>query len=232
MDSDVDILKDIPDAKPLRIFLPVKDSKERYRMQCVYQRTQSPRFNLLFQPGTLPVDFINPSQPCIINVDLGGPNLSIEAMITAVPNSQILEMIVKKSISYDQMREFFRVDATAHVISKSFQPAFHGKKNQSWTLQGKTIDISGSGILASFSEKPPKDDQVRLEITLPSSPSEIVKILAHPVRVEQIADDQWDVAFHFDDISDEDRDKIIGCCLVIQRRLLRLKVNVRDHATL
>ena len=60
----------------------------------------------------------------------------------------------------------------------------------------------------------------------------VIKILAHPVRQEQIADDQWDVAFHFDDISDEDRDKIIGCCLVIQRRLLRLKVQVRDHATL
>ncbi|MEE4164640.1 MAG: PilZ domain-containing protein [Desulfocapsaceae bacterium] len=232
MASDVDILKDIPDAKPIRIFLPVKDSKERYRMQCVYQKTHSPHFNLLFQPGTLPVDSIDTGEPCILNVDLGGPNLSIEAMVTAIPNSQTLEMIVKKSITYDQMREFFRVDATAHVISKSFQPAFFGKKDESWALQGRTIDISGSGILATFSEKPPMDEQVRLEITLPSSPSEVVKILAHPVRVVQIDDDQWDVAFHFDDISDEDRDKIIGCCLIIQRRLLRLKVQVRDQVSL
>jgi len=229
MASDIDILQGIPDAKPIRIFLPVLDSRERYRMQCVYQVVESPRFNLLFQPGILPVDSIDSSQPCIINIDLGGPNLSIEAMITAVPNSQTLEMIVHKSISYDQMREFFRVDATAHVISKSFQPSLYGKKGDPWTLQGQTIDISGSGILASFPEKPPMDQQVRLEVTLPSSPSEVIKILAHPVRREQIADDQWDVAFHFDDISDEDRDKIIGCCLVIQRRLLRLKVRVRDE---
>ncbi len=228
MDSDIDILKDIPDAKPIRMFLPVIDSKERYRMQCVYQSVKSPRFNLLFQPGILPVDSIDTSQPAIINIDLGGPNLSIEAMITAVPSSQILEMIVHKSISYDQMREFFRVDATAHVISKSFQPSLYGKKGDPWTLQGQTIDISGSGILASFPEKPPMDEQVRLEVTLPSTPSEVIKILAHPVRREQITEDQWDVAFHFDDISDEDRDKIIGCCLVIQRRLLRLKVRVRD----
>ena len=101
MASDDDILKDVPDAKPLRIFLPVKASRERYRMQCVYQKIQSPRFNLLFQPGTLPVDSINTSEPCILNIDLGGPNLSIEAMITAIPNSQIIEMIVKKSISYE-----------------------------------------------------------------------------------------------------------------------------------
>ena len=228
MASDIDILKDIPDAKPIRIFLPVVNSNERYRMQCVYQISESPRFNLLFQPGILPVDSIDTSEPCIINVDLGGPNLSIEAMISSVINSQTLEMIVKKSISYDQMREFFRVDATAHVISKSFQPALYGKTDDPWMLQGKTIDISGSGILASFSEKPPMDDQIKLEVTLPSTPSEVVKILAHPVRREQISDDQWDVAYHFDDISDEDRDKIIGCCLVIQRQLLRLKVRVRD----
>lgn len=228
MASDVDYLKDIPDAKPIRIFLPVKGSKERYRLQCVYQISESPRFNLLFKPGILPVDSLDTSKPCILNVDLGGPNLSIEALIVSVLNSQTLEMIVQKSISYEQMREFFRVDATAHVISKSFQPALYGKSGDPWTLQGKTIDISGSGILACFSEKPPMDDQVKLEITLPSTPSEVVNILAHPVRREQIADDQWDVAFHFDDISDEDRDKIIGCCLVIQRQLLRLKVQVRN----
>ena len=197
-------------------------------MQCVYQISESPRFKLLFKPGILPVDSIDTSEPCIINVDLGGPNLSIEAMIASVLNSQTLEMIVQRAISYDQMREFFRVDATAHVISKSFQPALYGKTGDPWTLQGKTIDISGSGILASFSKKPPMDEQVKLEVTLPSTPSEVIKILAHPVRREQINEDQWDVAFRFDDISDEDRDKIIGCCLIIQRRLLRLKVQVRN----
>jgi len=228
MTQDVDILKDIPDEKPIRIFLPVKDTKERYRLQCIYQALESPRFNLIFQPGVLPVDFIDTSRSCILNVDLGGPNLSIEAMITSISNSQTLGMIVQKSISYDQMREFFRVDATAHIISKSFQPALFGKKDDSWTLQGRTIDISGSGILASFSEKPPMDKQVKLEVALPSTPSEIVTILARPVRREQISESQWDVAFHFDDISDEDRDKIIGCCLVIQRKLLRLKVKVRN----
>jgi hypothetical protein len=72
------------------------------------------------------------------------------------------------------------------------------------------------------------DKQVKLEVMLPSTPSEVVTILARPVRREQISESQWDVAFHFDDISDEDRDKIIGCCLVIQRKLLRLKVKVRN----
>jgi hypothetical protein len=96
-------------------------------------------------------------------------------------------------------------------------------------MAGTTIDISGSGILASFSSPPPMDSQTRLEITLPTSPPEIISVLAHPVRKQQINENQYDVAYHFEDITIEDRDKIIGCCLRIQRRLLRLKVRVRDH---
>ena len=228
MNSNADILSDIPDQKPVRVFLPVIDSKERFRLHCLYQKTESPRFNLVFQPGVLPVDHLDQSKSSIMNVDFGGPNLSLEAMISSVKNSQILEMIVQKSISYEQMREFFRVDASAHVISKSFKPSLRGHKQDQWMMEGKTIDISGSGILATFSEKPPMDEQVKLEITLPTTPSEVINVLAHPVRREEISDNQWDIAFHFDDITDEDRDKIIGCCLVIQRRLLRLKVKVRN----
>jgi len=228
MTGNTDILKDIPDSKPVRIFLPIKDNKERYRLQCVYKKRETPHFDLLFQPGTLPVDDIDQSDTCIINIDMGGPNLSLEAKITKIVNNQMLEMIVQKSISHEQLREFFRVDATAHVIGKSFHPAFFGKKGEQWTLQGKTIDISGSGILATFPEQPPLDDQIRLEISLPTDPPEIVRVLAHPVRSMQVSDGQWEVAYHFDDIDTEDRDKIIGCCLVIQRRLLRLKVQVRD----
>ena len=121
MTSSSDILKNVPDAKPVRVFLPIKESKERYRVQAVYQKTEAPRFNLLFQPGSLPTDAIDESEPCLINIDMGGPNISIEAMISS-SSIQALEMMLKKTISHDQMREFFRVDATTQVISKSFQP--------------------------------------------------------------------------------------------------------------
>ncbi|PIE64475.1 MAG: hypothetical protein CSA26_08360 [Desulfobacterales bacterium] len=232
MSAEKDILKEIPDSKPVRIFLPIIDSKERYRLQCVYQKTVFPRFNLLFKAGTLPVKAIDCTQNCIVSIDKGGPYLSLEAQIVSITNSQTLEMIVHKMINHEQMREFFRVDTTTRVIGKSFQPEFFGKKEKPWCLQGQTIDISGNGILASFSEQPPMDDQIRLEITLPTTPPELIKVLARPVRSLQVADNQWDAAYYFDDISDEDRDKIIGCCLVIQRRMLQLKVNVKDQEKL
>ena len=230
MTAPPDILSDVPDAKPVRVFLPIQGSKERYRVSGVYQKSEAPRFNLLFGPGILPVDALDLRQSCLIIIDMGGPNVSVEAKITGT-HERKLEMILQKSVSHDQMREFFRVDAATRVISSSFQPQLYGKDKEPWTMQGTTIDISGSGILASFPEKVPMDEPIRLEITLPTEPAETVKMLAHPVRAVQIDDDRWEVAFHFDDISIEDRDKIIGCCLVIQRRLLRLKVPVPSSAT-
>ncbi|MBE0585228.1 MAG: hypothetical protein IH612_15895, partial [Desulfofustis sp.] len=162
MIASSDILTDVPDAKPVRVFLPIAGSKERYRACGVYQRTEPPRFNLLFQPGVLPADALDVSVPCLIVIDMGGPNISVEAMIAAAAE-QKLEMIVQKTISHDQMREFFRVDAATQVISKSFQPELFGKKETPWSMQGTTIDISGSGLLAAFPDKVPMDEPIRLE---------------------------------------------------------------------
>ena len=50
----------------------------------------------------------------------------------------------------------------------------------------------------------------------------------HAVRAQQLHDGRYEVAYHFDDISTEDRDKIIGCCLVIQRKMLCMKVKVKE----
>ena len=228
MTVEKDIIESIPDAKPVRIFLPLQNALERYRMQGVYQKSTPPRFNLLFKAGSLPVDAIDTQKPCIVNVDMGGPSISVEAMISEIADSQQLNMIVRKSMSHEQMREFFRVDATASDISSSFHPEFFGEQNSPWSMPVTTIDISGSCILASFTAPPPQDSQTHLEISLPTTTPDTISVIAHPVRTQKISDNQYDVAYHFDDISTEDRDKIIGCCLLIQRRLLRLKVKVKD----
>lgn len=227
MGNDTNILTNIPDEKPVRIFLPIKHSRQRYRTQAVYRKSSPPGFDLLFQPGALPQDHLDQQELCLVIVDFGGPNISMEAKI-ASSSGQMLKMIAQKLVSHEQMREFFRVDATTEVIAKSFQPEFFGEKGRPWTIKGTTIDISGSGILASFAEKPPEESPVRLEISLFTATPEKVKVLARPVRTQHIDQEQWEVAYYFEDISIEDRDKIIGWCLEIQRRLLRLKVDQRD----
>lgn len=222
MDENGALLK-IPDLKPVRIYLPIKNSNQRYRTQAIYKSVAPPRFEIRFKAGTLPLDNLDIEKNCLVNVDFGGPNISLEASIAKV-SPQTLGMNAEQLVSYDQMREFFRVDTVTEVISKSFQPEFFNSQGQSWAIRGRTIDISGNGILASFSEKPPSAELVRLEISLPAQDSQIIKILAKPVRTQKIEDDQWETAYHFQDISSEDRDRIIGYCLEIQRRFLRLKV--------
>ena len=228
MTADNSILKDIPDAKPVRVFLPLKNSTARYRIQGIYQKSSPPVFSLLFKAGTLPVEDINTQETCIVNIDMGGPSRSLEAHITSITNGQHLVLTALNSMSHEQMREFFRVDAVTSVIGRSFPSQAKANDLQDWALQGETIDISGSGILASFPEKPPEDEFIRLEITLPTVEPETVSVLARPIRSVQTGDNRWDVAYQFDEITTEDRDKIIGCCLEIQRNLLRLKVNVKD----
>lgn len=227
MSFDTDTLKNIANGRPVRVFLPVQNSPDRVRAQGVYQKTVPPKFALIFKPGMIPVDDIDLKQPCIVAIDMGGPTISLEAMIQQIDDPQTLQMVVRKSISHEQMREFFRVDTVTKVISKSFQTQFADNNSEPWSMQGETIDISGSGILALFTALPPADKQVNLEITIPSAEPETIKVVAHPVRTHRLGDNRYEVAYHFDDISVEDRDKIIGCCLVIQRRLLRLRYQVQ-----
>lgn len=221
-------LQAITEQKPVRAFIPIINTVERYRASCILEKQSSNDFKLLFKVGTLPVDSIDTKESCLVSVDMGGPNFSIEARIKGIPNDQTLHMIVEKSINHEQLREFFRVDATTTIISSSFQPEFYSDNGEPWSLKGTTIDISGSGILAKFDANPPVDKQVRLAITLPAMEPETISVLASPVRIHQVSDNHFEVAYHFDDITTEDRDKIIGWCLIIQRRLLRLKVQVKD----
>jgi hypothetical protein len=123
--------------------------------------------------------------------------------------------------SWHQNRDFSRVCLTVPVTVTSTIPT-PVKQKISWSLCGQVIVLTGSGILVSLPKKPPVEDSVRLEFSLPTVPPEDIKIRAHPIRSLPSDDNQWNVAYRFDTISEEDRDKIIGCCLVEQRRMLRL----------
>ena len=228
MSEHNDFIDKIPENKPVRVFLPVTDSEERLRVSCVFQKTKAPYFSLIFNPGTLPVDRIDKNASVIITVDLAGQIASIEANIIDILNGQTLDMVVQKTISHEQMREFFRVDCTLPILLRSVVPEAFGTEESKWKLTGTTVDLSGSGLRASFTSPPPENKQIRIELSLPTAVPCIVSILASPVRITKLTEKLWDAAYHFDDIDDEARDNIIGCCLIAQRRLLRLKVKIKD----
>ncbi len=225
-----DILEKIPDKKPVRVFLPLTNEKEPYRVQGVFEHEKESIFRLLFAPGELP-EGIDIRREAMISVDMGGPATSLEAKIKDVAdNGQLIELELVKSVSHGQMREFFRVDASTPVISKPF--ANNNSAAEQWEVAGESIDISGSGILATFDEKIPEAKFISLQLTLPTEDveeNEIIEIIAHQVRSYQREDGRYQVAFHYDNISDEDRDKIIGACLILQRKMLRLKVRIKEE---
>lgn len=220
-------LSSIPNLKPVRVYLPIKEKDQRYRTQAVYTSTSPPLFELRFKLGALPLEALDRNEKCLVNVDFGGPTLSMSGIILSA-SERVLSGRAEHLISHDQMREFFRADAVTDVISKSFQPEFFSSTGKSWTLKGKTIDISGNGLLASFTAQPPAVELVRLELSLPGAPQQTISVVAKTVRVVQSSQQQWDAAFHFQDLSLEDQDRIVGCCLEIQRRLLRLKTELES----
>jgi len=227
--TDLDnFFSQISEEKPIRLFLPILDADERLLIQCVLKKSQTNHFNLLFKPGTLPVNKIDQNTTCLINLDVGGQSVSLEGKIIRVVNDQTLEIVAQKTITHEQVREYFRVDCTVPIIVSSLIPLGFGDPEDSWEIRGTTVDLSGSGLRASFKNTPPPLTQVRLKMVLPLVEMTIVSTLASPVRISQLTETLWDVAYHFDQIEDEDRDKIIGCCLMAQRQLLRLKVQVKD----
>ena len=126
----------------------------------------------------------------------------------------------------NQNRDFFRVQVNADITITA-NSLLSAKQTGDLIFKGKAVDLTGSGILVLLSEKPPAADKVSLDISLPTDPPEHIKIAAHPIRTFHANDNHWKVAYRFDIISEEDRDKIIGFCLVEQRRMLRLNNGIR-----
>ena len=229
MSEQTDFISKIPDNKPVRIFLPLKDSEESQRLNCVLHKLKAPHFELIFLKGVLPVDRLDQTASIIISLDISGQAVSLEANTLEIVNDQTLKMVTQKVISHEQMREYFRVDCTLPIQLRSVVPDEFDSPDEKWRIPGTTVDLSGSGLRASFTSSPPENTQVRMELALPTAVPTVVNILASPVRISKLTDKLWDAAYQFDDVNDEDRDTIIGCCLVAQRRLLRLKVQVKDN---
>lgn len=229
MSEQSDLINKIPDNKPVRIFLPVKNFEESHRINCVLQKTDSTHFSLLFNQGTLPVEHLDMDAPIVISLDISGQAVSIESKIANIANPQTLEIVLPKAINHEQLRDYFRADCTFPLLLSSVVPEEFGMPEEKWKISGTTVDLSGSGLRASFTSPPPEKTQVRVSLSLPTVVPTIVNVLASPVRISQLTEKLWDAAYHFDDITDEDRDSIIGCCLAAQRRLLRLKVKVKDN---
>lgn len=221
-------LATIQDKLTVRVAFPVTDSSEKIRINCIYLASTPPEFKLYFSPDTLPVHRIDRHQKCIVLFDVSSKNISMTADIKDIENDQIVHLVAREIVNHEQLRDYFRIDISTPVIASCLIPQDLGYELDHWRLSGETIDVSGSGILAAFPQPLDQTKSVRIDLVLPVADGYVVKATAKVIRIRQINENRYHVAFRFDKITSEDRDRIVGCCFEIQRRHLRLKVQVKD----
>ncbi len=218
-----EIFTQIETDKAVRIGLPIIGTTEKKRISCVYQQTNPPEFILLFTPGSLPADEIDMNRKAAVLLDIKGQSISLSADIQEKINNQALRLVAREVIQHEQLRDYFRVDISAPLVAR---PAL--AKDQEWSMNGETVDVSGSGLLAIFNQPVDQGEPVRVELILPTGNGKPIEAVAHVVRSRKIGENQYQIALHFDTIDSEDRDRIMACCFEIQRKHLRLKVQVKN----
>ena len=222
-----DFFSQVEDHKAVRVTLPLSDGVPQERIHCIYGAATPPIFFLLFQEGALPVT-LDDTTTCVVTVDLGGQAASVTAEIIAIKDEQTLHLKAVKVISHEQARNYFRVDATTPIMATPVNPLKKNTKKDTWHLEGETIDLSGSGTLCAFPQPLEIGKKVRINLTLPTGLMDMVQSIGHVVRCEKIEDSVYHVGFHFDILASEDRDKIMASCFELQRKHLRMKVQIKN----
>ena len=211
------LIRSIADSQSARISFSTS-AGETLHLDCIYKEGIAPRFFLVFPPKKLPQN-INMAQHCAISIrnhDEDTAPLSLNAKIEEIIGDRTLELTAKSSIDPTSLREFFRVAIHVPVVI-SFEPESDDDLERKWSLSGETLDISGSGLLALFSE-----DRQRIKIAIElSSPQASVVCVGHVVYTRRVRKGRWHIALHFDDIASKHRDIIISNCLYEQRRQLK-----------
>ena len=212
----------------LRADVPLTGAAERERFSCFSGQAVPPALVLHFPPATLAPDRIDTSRTCLVRVDAGERAAVLTARIVAVRDEQTLECAVEHIDWHSQARGYFRVEANTRVAASSVIPEELAREGETWKLLGDTIDLSGSGLLCTFTSPLDEGRRVRIELTLPAGPMDLITAFGHVVRCQQVGADIFHVALQFDIIDPESQDKIMACCFELQRRQLRMRVLVSN----
>jgi len=223
-----ELIASLKDNTPLRVAMPVRSSQDRKRFTGVFRSGQAPNFQVLFPAGSLDENEIDRNRKVEITVHHGGEMHLLLADIRSLESRQAVNLVGRELLTPDQLREYFRVDVSTPVVASSILPPELAVDDETWRLQGETIDVSAGGILASFPEPVEGDEPIRLDLILPTADAHVVHTVARVVRSRKVSDREYQVAFQFDKIEPADQDRIMACCFEIQRKHLRLKVQVKQ----
>lgn len=224
----VNFFNSVKDGMAVRTTVPLLNLKEKERLHCYYGKVDPPVFTLTFPDGTLAFDQVDTTRSCMVMFDFINQTIIVAASIQAIKEESALELVARETVTHTHARNYFRVDASTKVAASAILQEEVPQESPNWKLLGDTIDLSGSGLLCSFSEPLEQGVRAKIELTLPTRDMEVIVALGHVVRCRKIEDHFYHIALHFDEIDSESQDKIMACCFELQRRYLRMRVRLES----
>ncbi len=223
-------LEKIPDGESTRAAVPMLGQDEEARVNGFYRKKEPPVFSLILPDDTIVrTDKVDTSRVCMVTFDFNEQTITAIADILDADDLRTLNLRARETVSRNQARDFFRIDGTTKVIASSLIPEQMAYEGEHWRLSGDTIDLSGSGLLCAFTEPLEEGQRVKIELTLPTRGMEMVEAFGHVVRCRKMNDGTYHIALHFDDINSENQDKIMAYCFELQRRYLKMRVQVKNR---
>ena len=214
----IELLDRIKDHAQAVADIPANDG-ESYRCKAVLVKRTAPTIELVFPPDSWEESKLSLGADCNLEVEHEGQAINLIARLDKVSGNRRLQFTAREPVSPETLREYFRVLINL-PIEASYVAGPREVKAKTWKMVGTTIDLSGSGVLAVFAERPPSTHNIQLVISMPENEPSVV-CLADMIRTYRLRKNRYQVAFHFEVISSKTRDQIISCCLQEQRRQLR-----------
>jgi len=222
--SSFDIYAYLNEPKVLQASVPLVGSR-RLQLRGVARVSTPPQIEVTLPPDQFVGNEIDRSEKCLLYLDVVGATITLITAIDAIDNSNILQLTNLESVSHEQKREFFRIDAQMSIDAVKLPPP-----QEDGTCSGVSINISGNGILVSLPEPLTVDQKMKLRINLPDPETTDIECIGRVVRSDRREQERYRVAFNFTTIGEEDQDKIISFCLAQQRKHIRLGVQVLGPA--
>ena len=219
MSTDIiSIVNTIPDRQPASLALTDANGN-RMQLPCIYKKSEAPAFFLLFTPGALPENISKDWRCALVCRDEGDEPITFSAKIVELPNNRVIELVARKSLRPEDLREYFRVNLKMPVTV--FYTVEQDNLDEApLELTGETVDISQTGVLTILRDECTRTKPMTIELDLPN-PAETIICTGCLVRSKRIRKNHWLTSFHFADISAKSRDLIAKNCFAEQRRQLR-----------
>jgi len=190
------------------------------QVNCQVRGIDPPRLTLFFPPSRLPKK-LDMSRPCLLSVNNKSddePPLIMSVLISDRTDPRTLEVMVQRRIDPATLRAFFRVTISLPIV---LSPLNYDEGEETWSLSGRTLDISGSGTLAFFPADCPENEHIAIEIALDTTADKTVHCSGHVVFKRRLRGGRFQIALHFDDIEQKAQSALVATCLNEQRRQLR-----------